>query len=138
MKPPQKGETFHDVYKRASLAVKKELDSLKKECKDYLKEILHQKLIDELDTDKKHHHLMRLCANAFADTELSSQSGYKFYFAEPLIERVSEINKNSGGIFDIFLWLFSQFGIYGFNKKSLSVRQLIHIKIQTPQSARRV
>jgi hypothetical protein len=102
MKVPQKGETFHEVYKRAPLSVKKELDSLKKDCKEYFRAIDRQTLIDEIETDKKHHHLMRLCANAFADTDLSKQSGYKFYFTEPLIELISTTKKKS--LFDIFLY----------------------------------
>jgi hypothetical protein len=102
MKAPQKGETFSDFYKRAPLDVKKLLDSLKKECKEYFKTFERQTLIDELQTDRKHHNLMRLCANAFADTELSKKSGYRFYFTEPLIELTSK-NKNRG-IFDLFLY----------------------------------
>lgn len=102
MRAPQKGETFNEVYKRAPLHVKKELDALKKEWKKYFEGIERQILIDEIGTDRNHHKLMKLCADAFADTELSKKTGYKFYFTEPLIELISGTKKK--GLFDLFLF----------------------------------
>ena len=57
---------------------------------------------EELERDKNHHNLMRLCAKSFAQSELSQRSGYQFYFAEPLID-LGQIQKNNNN-FDLLLF----------------------------------
>ncbi|MDO9035800.1 MAG: hypothetical protein Q7U51_11425 [Methanoregula sp.] len=45
---------------------------------------------------------MKLCAKAFLDTPLSINSGYEFYFPEPLIDLNFDLSVNP--IFDLFLY----------------------------------
>ena len=54
-----------------------------------------------MERDKQHQNLVKLCAKAFAQTDLSSKTGYEFYFTEPLTEfsEDQEGNKN----FDLLL-----------------------------------
>lgn len=61
-----------------------------------------EKICNALDSDKKHHTLIKLCAKSFAQTKLSESSGYEFYFAEPLVEFGSKEKGNHS--FDLFLY----------------------------------
>ena len=61
-----------------------------------------EKIIEELDTDTRHQNLLRFCAKAFAKTDLSEQSGYQFYFTEPLIELCEPQSGEKN--FDLFLF----------------------------------
>lgn len=61
-----------------------------------------ERINNEIDTDRKHQEIVRLCAKSFADTELVKKTGYEFYFAEPLIEFGSE--KPGNRSFDLLLY----------------------------------
>jgi len=74
----------------------------KKGYKEYLRATQIEKLCNDLESDKKHQTLIKLCAKAFAQTELSESSGYEFYFAEPLLEQGPE--KKGNHSFDLFLY----------------------------------
>jgi len=61
-----------------------------------------ERVNNEIDTDRKHQEIVRLCAKSFADTDLAKKTGYEFYFAEPLIEFGSEKPGNKS--FDLLLY----------------------------------
>lgn len=61
-----------------------------------------ERVNNEIDTDKKHQEIVRLCAKSFADTDLAKKTGYEFYFAEPLIEFGHEKAGNKS--FDLLLY----------------------------------
>ncbi|OPY37002.1 MAG: hypothetical protein A4E35_01462 [Methanoregula sp. PtaU1.Bin051] len=61
-----------------------------------------ERINNEIDTDRKHQEIVRLCAKSFADTELAKKTGYEFYFAEPLIEFGNE--KPGNRSFDLLLY----------------------------------
>lgn len=61
-----------------------------------------ERINNEIDTDRKHQEIVRLCAKSFADTELAKKTGYEFYFAEPLIEFGNEKPGNKS--FDLLLY----------------------------------
>ena len=74
-----------------------------------------EKICNALDSDKKHHTLIKLCAKSFAQTKLSESSGYEFYFAEPLVEFGSKEKGNHS--FDLFLYNERKTGRYLSNVK---------------------
>lgn len=54
-----------------------------------------------MERDKQHQNLVKLCAKAFAQTDLSSKTGYDFYFTEPLTEFSEDQDGNKN--FDLLL-----------------------------------
>lgn len=99
---PLDPENYSGFYKRSSPLVQEELEKLKERHIKYCAPAQKEKICNELDTDKKHHTLVKLCAKSFAQTELSESSGYEFYFAEPLVEFGPEGKGNHS--FDLFLY----------------------------------
>lgn len=99
---PLDPENYSGFYKRSSPLVQEELEKLKERHIKYCAPGQKEKICNELDTDKKHHTLVKLCAKSFAQTELSESSGYEFYFAEPLVEFGSGGKGNHS--FDLFVY----------------------------------
>ena len=102
IQPPQPGESFADFYKRSPIEIQKDLDRLKNEWKRNLKNSLKTNLQTILDTENRHHQIIKTCAKVFAGTTLSKKTGYQFYFLEPLYEKAGDKKGNS--IFDLFLY----------------------------------
>ncbi|MBP2133391.1 hypothetical protein J2128_001345 [Methanomicrobium sp. W14] len=106
---PYPTETYQEFYKRAPKHIKAKLEEIKKRKKEYFLPSKREDLSEEIQTDTNHHELMKLCVKGFAQTRLSQNSGYEFYFAEPLIELASydfefasqELGDKS---FDLFLY----------------------------------
>lgn len=84
-----------------SLEERQKLKFLKKKGQEIFIDSSREILLEELERDKQHQNLVKLCAKAFAQTNLSSNTGYEFYFTEPLTEfsEDQEGNKN----FDLLL-----------------------------------
>ena len=99
---PLDPENYSGFYKRSSTLVREELEKLKEKFKKYAAPSQREKIENVIETDKRHHVLMKLCAKSFAQTNLSKSSGYEFYFAEPLVEFGSE--KKGNHSFDLFLY----------------------------------
>jgi hypothetical protein len=100
--PPTDDEDYDILYKRAPKEIRDELEKLKKKWE---KEFFPDKetlIKTDLETNEKHHELMKLCAKAFLDTPLSINSEYEFYFPEPLIDLNADFSVNK--IFDLLLY----------------------------------
>lgn len=78
------------------------MDRLKDRWKSNLKISQKRTLESILETENRHHQLIKTCAKAFAMTSLSEKTGYQFYFLEPLIEKSSE--KKGNCIFDLVIY----------------------------------
>ena len=102
MNPAISSLDYEGFIQKSSLEERRILRKLNDEWKKYYEPVAKERLIENIETDKKHHNLIKLCAKAFAETDLSINSGYEFYFAEPLIEfgHIEEGNKS----FDLFLF----------------------------------
>lgn len=100
---------------------RKKLRELKKEAKEYLQDQSKGILIEELERDKRHQNLVKLCAKAFAETDLSLKTGYEFYFTEPLVEFSEEKEGNKN--FDLLLFdEGTQHGIFVECKTSIPLK----------------
>jgi len=131
IKASQLGPEDYDIYyKRSSNETKQKLKKEKEKLKRYFEEFARSELYDQIERDKKHHNLVRLCAKSFANTELSKESGYEFYFAEPLIEFGSLSEGNNS--FDLLLFnQTEQRGIFIECKTSIPNRaQKVMIEVQ--------
>jgi hypothetical protein len=100
--PPNEEENYDTFYKRAPKETKDELEKIKNKWKKEFFPDKESVIKNELETHGKHHELMKLCAKAFLDTPLSVNSGYEFYFPEPLIDL--NIGSNVNSIFDLLLF----------------------------------
>lgn len=102
MTPRIESQDYEGFYQKSSIEVRQELRKLKDTWRKYYEPVVREQLIENINRDKEHHSLVKLCAKSFAETDLSSNSGYEFYFAEPLVEfgPLEEGNKS----FDLFLF----------------------------------
>ena len=109
MNPEIKDEDFEGFLQKLPLEERRKLKQLLTKWQKYNEPAVKECLIENIETDRNHHNLVKLCTKSFAETALSVNSGYEFYFAEPLIEfgHFEEGNQN----FDLLL----------FNEKKRSV-----------------
>lgn len=97
------------------MGVNEEFDAYRETCRDkksldraYFKNFEYylprekDNLISTMQTHKEHDDLINSCAQILADTELSQNSGYKFYFTDPLIEKAEDEIGNR--VFDLLFY----------------------------------
>lgn len=118
-------QDYDGLYQKSPLDVKRKLRELNDKWKKYFEPTFRGRVIEEINRDREHHNLVKLCAKSFAETDLSVQSGYVFYFAEPLVElgHLEEGNKS----FDLFL----------FNENNQSAI-FVECKTSIPAKARKI
>lgn len=125
MNPKVNAQDYEAFYQSLSVEKKQKLRELKKYWQKYYKPSAREHVIEEINRDKEHHNLVKLCAKSFAETDLSLQSGYVFYFAEPLVEfgHLEKGNKS----FDLLL----------FNERDQSAI-FVECKTSIPTKAQRI
>jgi hypothetical protein len=100
--PTSKSLSYDATYRHLSEKSKKEFLRIEKKWKKFSESNAEQVIHSEIETDKQHQNLVKLCAGAFAETDLSIKSGFQFYFAEPLHE-FGQIREGNSS-FDLFLF----------------------------------
>ena len=120
-------QDYKGIYQRSHVDVKRELRELKDKWQKNCEPFFREQVNENIDRDRLHHNLVKLCAKSFAETDLSAHSKYIFYFAEPLVEfgPLEEGNKS----FDLLLFNESdQSAIFVECKASIPSRALKILK----------